>query len=776
MRTWPTRAWHSPIWTRVRPRRSPSSGFWRRTTVATTARSASSTSRVAPPATPGPGAWTGPGVGQGRGTPSRATSWPESRSWRRWRPPGWPPSPRTPSRARLLATLAAGDAAGGDRRGRQSAALFVVRDGAGYGGLDDIAVDLRIDDHPDPVTELARLLDLHDLYLTASTEEEQVAGHAAARRRARASCPGSGASRLPGLGRHRELRDARRRRRRLGRPAGAGDPAQRQGGAGVSILSIDAGTTGVTAVVVTDRGTIAAKGYQEFPQHFPQPGWVEHAPEEIWQAALEATKQVLSSYDASELRAVGHHQPARDCAAVGPRDAGRPRRAIVWQDRRTADICTRLRDEAGHEDRVERADRAASRPVLLRDQAHLAGRARAAHLGSGDVRPLRRRHRRLLPGRPDEPRHLARHRRLERLAHPALRPCRGPTGPTSCAASSGCPWTRCRSWCRAGESSGGPTQRPSAAWTCRSVASPATSSRRCSGRPASTRATPSAPTAPAPSSSPTPAPRWRRSTSGLLTTAAWRSPDGELTYANEGSIFVTGAAVQWLRDGLQIVGSAAETEAVAGTVADSGDVVFVPALTGLGAPHWDPHARGLIIGLTRGTTRAHLVRATLEAIAFEVRDVLDTMEIGTGALRVDGGAAANDLLCQIQADQVGVPVERPRIVETTALGAAFLAGLGAGVWDSSGPAARDLAARPPLRTRRRPDRRRRRPRPVDRRRRALQGLGAVTRSAEALQGGPGAGHERRGRSRATSSASSTCCSASVRSSSVASARDSRSAT
>jgi glycerol kinase len=175
---------------------------------------------------------------------------------------------------------------------------------------------------------------------------------------------------------------------------------------------------------------------------------------------------------------------------------------------------------------------------------------------------------------------------------------------------------------------------------------------------------------------------WRRSTSGLLTTAAWRSPDGELTYANEGSIFVTGAAVQWLRDGLQIVGSASETEAVAGTVADSGDVVFVPALTGLGAPHWDPHARGLIIGLTRGTTRAHLVRATLEAIAFEVRDVLDTMEIGTGELRVDGGAAANDLLCQIQADQVGVPVERPRIVETTALGAAFLAGLGSGVWDS----------------------------------------------------------------------------------------------
>ena len=174
-----------------------------------------------------------------------------------------------------------------------------------------------------------------------------------------------------------------------------------------------------------------------------------------------------------------------------------------------------------------------------------------------------------------------------------------------------------------------------------------------------------------------------RSDAGLLSTAAWRSPSGELTYALEGAIFVTGAAVQWLRDGLQIVGSAAETQAIAKTVKDSEGVVFVPALTGLGAPHWDPHARGLIIGITRGTTRAHIVRATLEAIAFEVRDVLETMPAALSSLRVDGGASANDLLCQIQADQVGVPVERPKLVETTALGAAFLAGLGAGVWSST---------------------------------------------------------------------------------------------
>ncbi len=147
---------------------------------------------------------------------------------------------------------------------------------------------------------------------------------------------------------------------------------------------------------------------------------------------------------------------------------------------------------------------------------------------------------------------------------------------------------------------------------------------------------------------------------------------------------MTGAAVQWLRDGIQIVGSAAETAAIASTVDDSEGVVFVPALTGLGAPDWDPHARGLIIGITRGTTRAHLVRATLEAITFEVRDVVDTLPSRTAltSLTVDGGASANDLLCQLQADLLGVPVERPRIVETTALGAAFLAGLGTGVWET----------------------------------------------------------------------------------------------
>jgi glycerol kinase len=177
------------------------------------------------------------------------------------------------------------------------------------------------------------------------------------------------------------------------------------------------------------------------------------------------------------------------------------------------------------------------------------------------------------------------------------------------------------------------------------------------------------------------------SSTGLLTTVAWQHPDGRLTYALEGAVFVTGAAVQWLRDGLQIISSAAETEELARSVPDSGGLVFVPALTGLGAPDWDPHARGTILGISRGTTRAHLVRATLEAIAFEVQDVVELMvregNVSVPELAVDGGASANGLLCQLQADALGVPVARAAILETTGLGAAFLAGLATGVWAST---------------------------------------------------------------------------------------------
>jgi glycerol kinase len=179
----------------------------------------------------------------------------------------------------------------------------------------------------------------------------------------------------------------------------------------------------------------------------------------------------------------------------------------------------------------------------------------------------------------------------------------------------------------------------------------------------------------------------RRSSHGLLTTVALAHPDGRRDFALEGAVFVTGAAVQWLRDGLGIIDSAADVEALAASVPDAGGVVFVPALTGLGAPEWDPTARGLIIGITRGTTRAHIARATLDAIAFQVRDVVDLMardgEVPLSRLAIDGGAAANDLLCQLQADTVRLLVDRSAELQTTGLGAAFLAGLGAGVWPST---------------------------------------------------------------------------------------------
>jgi glycerol kinase len=172
----------------------------------------------------------------------------------------------------------------------------------------------------------------------------------------------------------------------------------------------------------------------------------------------------------------------------------------------------------------------------------------------------------------------------------------------------------------------------------------------------------------------------------LLTTIAW-SIDGEVSYALEGAIFVTGAAIGWLRDGLGLFERASDVESLAATVASTEGVAFVPALTGLGAPHWDPDARGTILGLTRGTTRAHIARAALEAIAFQVRDVVDAMcsdsAVSLSELRVDGGAAGNDLLMQLQADLLGVPIIRPTQLESTAMGAAFLAGLGAGIWKST---------------------------------------------------------------------------------------------
>ncbi|HSE70624.1 MAG TPA: glycerol kinase GlpK [Nocardioidaceae bacterium] len=450
----------------------------------------------------------------------------------------------------------------------------------------------------------------------------------------------------------------------------------------MSVLAIDAGTTGVTAVVVTPEGTVAAKGYEEFQQHFPEPGWVEHSPEEIWQATVEATREALAGYAATggpPLEAIGITNQRETVLLWDRETLGSPRRGIVWQDRRTSQICARLR-EAGHEERVSEltglrldpyfsgtkltwlAEHEPNTWALVESGRYAVGTVDSYLIarmtrGLWHVTDVSNASRTLLfdltTG--DWSDELCALLGVPRDALPEIVPSWGDIATTDPRSFLGLELPI------AGIA--GDQQSALFGQTCYDVGD-----TKCTYGTGSFILTNTG-TEPV------------RSDAGLLTTAAWRSPDGVTTYALEGSIFVTGAAVQWLRDGLQIVGSAAETEAIAGTVEHSGGVVFVPALTGLGAPDWDPDARGLIVGVTRGTTRAHLVRATLEAIAFEVRDVVDTMPSLT-SLAVDGGASANSLLCQIQADQLGVPVERPRIVETTALGAAFLAGLGTGVWES----------------------------------------------------------------------------------------------
>ncbi len=447
----------------------------------------------------------------------------------------------------------------------------------------------------------------------------------------------------------------------------------------MTVLAIDAGTTGVTALVVTDDGRIAARGYQEFAQHFPRPGWVEHEPEEIWQATLRACADALD--DQPVPTAIGITNQRETAVLWDRKTLAAPRRAVVWQDRRTAEICTRLRDE-GHEPRVAeltglRLDPyfTASKLTWLRDHEPAAWQDSTA-VGTVDSYLVAR----LTAGRTHatDPSNASRTLLYDittgkwsdelcdlfdvpTAALPEIRPSSGDFGRTRPDAFLGLDLPI------AGIA--GDQQAALFGQACYDEGQSKCTYGTGSFVLANTGRSPV------------------RSDAGLLTTVAWDLGDG-LVYALEGAVFVTGAAVQWLRDGLGIISNAAETEPLARTVDDSGGVVFVPALTGLGAPHWDPDARGAILGITRGTTRAHLARATLEAIAFEVRDVVDVMTRDAGIavpeLSVDGGAAANDLLCELQATALQVPVRRPQVAETTALGAAFLAGLATGVWSSTG--------------------------------------------------------------------------------------------
>ncbi|MDS1268706.1 glycerol kinase GlpK [Lipingzhangella sp. LS1_29] len=452
----------------------------------------------------------------------------------------------------------------------------------------------------------------------------------------------------------------------------------------MAVLTIDAGTTGVTALVVSTEGTVLARGYQEFAQHYPAAGWVEHVPEEIWQATLAATQEAVDATDA-EPECVGITNQ-RETAVLWNRERGSaPRRAIVWQDRRTAQLCTELA-EAGHEPRVTELTGLRLDPYFTATKLTWISRndRRAwqgvmdgsVAVGTVDSYLIAR-----MTGRR---RHVTDASNASRTLLYDIH--QGTWSPELCALF-GVPEHALPevvpSYGTIAETDPGEflgLRLPISGIAGDQQA--AMFGQNCY-EPGSSKCTYGTGSFVLVNTGKAPVPPER----GLLSTVLWQHPDGHRDFALEGSIFVTGAAVQWLRDGLGMIDSAQEAEGLARTVSDSNGVVFVPALTGLGAPHWDPQARGAILGITRGTGRAHIMRATLEAIAFEVRDVVDAMSSASGTdteeLRVDGGAAANNLLCQMQADQLGVSVARPTVQETTALGAAFLAGLGSGVWSST---------------------------------------------------------------------------------------------
>ena len=394
----------------------------------------------------------------------------------------------------------------------------------------------------------------------------------------------------------------------------------------MSVLAVDAGTTGVTALVVTEEGLVSGRGYQEFRQYFPEPGWVEHLPEDIWQATLAASRQALTQAGDPPVRSLGITNQ-RETAVVWDRvTLAAPRRAIVWQDRRTARICDALR-EAGHEPRVAGLTGLRLDPYFTgtkltwlaehepRTWAGLADGSLACGTvdsyliaritaGARHVTDASNASRTLLfdIAAGEWSGELCELFRVPRRALPEVVPSTGVVARTDPGSFLGLDIPVA-----------GVAGDQQAALFGQACFSPGDT--KCTYGTGSFVLANTGPAV-------------VRSAAGLLSTVAWMDGSGQLTYALEGSVFVTGAAVQWLRDGLGLLDHAAQSEALARSVPDSGGVVFVPALTGLGAPDWDPDARGAIFGITRGTTRAHVVRATLEAIAFEVRDVADLMMEG----------------------------------------------------------------------------------------------------------------------------------------------------
>ena len=454
------------------------------------------------------------------------------------------------------------------------------------------------------------------------------------------------------------------------------------------ILSLDQGTTSSRAIVFDHAGGIVAVAQKEFPQIFPRPGWVEHDPREIWstQAGVAAEALTKANVSAADVAAIGITNQ-RETTVVWDRTTGKPIcNAIVWQDRRTSSSCDRLR--ARKLDRLIRRKTglvidayfsATKVQWILQNVKGARARAKAGGLAFGTVdswlvwnltggkvhmTDASNASRTMLfdisKGEWDDellkifgvPRSMLPEVRSSSevygvttlLGHPI--PIAGIAGDQQAALF--------------GQACTKPGMAKNTYGTgCFMLMN--TGAKRIASK------------------------------NNLLTTIAWRI-GGRTEYALEGSIFIAGAVVQWLRDGLEFFRSAAEVEALAAGVSDTGGVYLVPAFAGLGAPHWDQYARGTMVGLTRGTTKAHIARAALEGIVLQVMDVLKAMEADAGIklkeLRVDGGASANDLLMQLQADLLNVPVVRPKVAETTALGAAYLAGLAVGYWKSQADIAR----------------------------------------------------------------------------------------
>ena len=457
----------------------------------------------------------------------------------------------------------------------------------------------------------------------------------------------------------------------------------------MTILSIDAGTTGVKVLLVDERGDVLSRGYREFPQHFPQPGWVEHEPEDWWRATLEAAGDALdqAGLEATQLAAVGITNQ-RETTVIWDRATMTPvHHAIVWQDRRTAPLCEALKEE-GWEERIAERTGLVIDPYfsgtkvawLLENVPGVRADAEAGRLAFGTVDSYLVA--RLTGGRVHATDHTNASRTLlfdirkldwdgeilQRLGVPSsllpnVRPSSGDFGLTDPDAFLG-----------ATLPIAGIAGDQQAALVGQACFAPGDAKNTYgTGSFVLLNTGMESPSAP-----------------GLLTTVAYSDVEG-VRYALEGSIFVTGAAIQWLRDGLGIIESSSEAGPLAESVPDTGGVYFVPALVGLGAPWWDPYARGTIVGITRGTTKAHLVRAAVEAMAYQTRDVVDAMVaaggVGLSTLKADGGASVMDVLLQLQADLLGVPVQRPVVQETTAMGAAFLAGLHAGIWSTKQEAA-----------------------------------------------------------------------------------------